>query len=535
MSASARSAGREGRRTSGVLVPLFSLRSTASWGIGEFPDLARFGRWLGLAGQSFVQLLPINEMPAGERSPYSAMTAMALDPIFIALPEVVDFQAIGGDLAFDAADRAMLEAVRGNPRIAYAEVRVLKDKWMRRAWDRFERVEIGRGGPRARKWEAFVRDEAWWLNEYALFRAVHAEDPRRSWWDWPEPLARREPDALAEAHRTYQPEIAYWSYVQWIAAQQWKDARRSAWPAKVFGDLPFMVATNSPDVWARQPEFRFDATVGVPPDAFSDTGQDWGLPPWRWDVMQQNGFEWIRHRARRSASLYDGFRLDHLVGLYRIYNRPLDPQAEAFFSPADPDEQLRLGETLLTLFRQAGAEIIAEDLGTVPDFVRESLARMEVPGFRVMRWERRWQEPDQPFIDPAEYPATSVATTGTHDTEPLAEWWDELPKADRAAVLRLPSIEEALSLDATSDGGDRPYNPHLRDALLRAALASGSRFVVLPLQDLFGWRDRINTPATIGDANWTWCLPWSIETMLDSREPLERAAALLEWTRAHAR
>jgi 4-alpha-glucanotransferase len=533
-------------RASGVLVPLFSLRSTMSWGVGEFPDLARFAKWLDLAGQSFVQLLPINEMPSAERSPYSAMTAMAVDPIFIAVPDVVDFEAIGGGEAFGEADRAELDAIRRDPTIAYGRVRAFKDRSMRRAWARFMRVEIAHSSPRAIRWQTFVREEAWWLEEYTFFRALHAEYHQRAWWDWPHSLARREDAALAAARIALQEEMAYWAYVQWIAAEQWREARRVAWPVKVFGDLPFMISGNSPDVWARQHEFRVDGTVGVPPDAFSDTGQDWGLPPWRWEVMQANGFEWMRHRARRAAALYDGYRLDHLVGMYRIYVRPHDAAVEAFFTPSEPEAQLRLGETLVTLFRDAGADLVAEDLGTVPDFVRESIARLGVPGFRVLRWERRWNDEGQPFIDPADYSEMSVATTGTHDTEALVEWWDELSAADRAAVLALPSVARNLGslFDArslvrggtsTADASAIAFEPHVRDALLQAALDSGSRLVELPLQDIFGWRDRINTPATVADTNWGWSIPWPVNTLVDAREPLERAATLLTWTRAAGR
>jgi len=517
-----------GARVSGVLVPLFSLRSSGGWGIGEFPDLARFARWLALAGQSFVQVLPIGELPADERSPYSAMTAMALDPIFIALPAVVDFEALGGEEAFDDADRAALRALRTATGIAYPAVRAFKDKCMRRAWSRFTRLEVARGTPRAARWRAFTEREAWWLDDYTLFRALHAAHERRAWWDWPHGLATREEGALAEARAALGDERAYWSYVQWVAAEQWAEARREAWPVKVFGDLPFMISANSPDVWTRQDQFRFDGTVGVPPDAFSDTGQAWGLPPWRWEAMEPGGFEWMRHRARRAAALYDGFRLDHLVGLYRIYVRPRDPEVPAFFTPANEDEQLRLGETIVGLFRDAGAALVAEDHGTVPDFVRASIARLVLPGFKVMRWERRWQEPGQPFIDPADYPDVSVATTGTHDTEPLAQWWEELPDADRTAFLSSPSI--ARHLPPREEGGVPPFTPNVRDAILRAALGSRSEIVILPLQDVFGWRERINMPGTVGNDNWGWTLPWPVETWTDRRETLERAAALAEWT-----
>ena len=156
-----------------------------------------------------------------------------------------------------------------------------------------------------------------------------------------------------------------------------------------------MVSSHSADVWSRQDEFRVDVSVGVPPDAFSETGQDWGLPAYRWDVMASEGYTWLERRSRRCADLFDGFRVDHLVGFYRTFMR--DREGRKFFVPAEEPEQLAQGERLLQLFASHGAAIVAEDLGTVPDFVRESMGRLGVPGLKVFRWEREWDQPEQPF------------------------------------------------------------------------------------------------------------------------------------------
>jgi 4-alpha-glucanotransferase len=139
-----------------------------------------------------------------------------------------------------------------------------------------------------------------------------------------------------------------------------------------------MVAEASPDVWVRPDEFMLDVSLGVPPDAFSATGQDWGHPTYRWDRIAATGFSWIRNRARRMAALYDGYRVDHLVGLYRTFGRP--PVGEPFFNPFDEPTQIAQGETILRMLAETGAAIIAEDLGVVPDFVRASLSRLGVPG-----------------------------------------------------------------------------------------------------------------------------------------------------------
>ena len=297
---------------------------------------------------------------------------------------------------------------------------------------------------------------------------------------------------------------------------------------RVFGDLPFMVSGDSPDVWTRRQEFMLDATVGVPPDAFSDSGQDWGLPPWRWTALQATGFQWIRARARRTAALFDGVRIDHLVGLYRVYVRPTDETQPKVFAPPDERTQSLLGATLLGIYLASGVEVVAEDLGTVPDFVRWSMARLGVPGFKVLRWERAWREAGEPLLDPASYPELSVALSGTHDTEAMTEWWAEAPaslKASLRGVCGLPA----------GPAKEEPYVPVVRDAVLRTLLSSGSRYVMFPLQDVFGWTTRVNTPATVSDDNWTWRVPVLMDAWRESPEWVERAAALAAWCRSAGR
>jgi 4-alpha-glucanotransferase len=250
--------------------------------------------------------------------------------------------------------------------------------------------------------------------------------------------------------------------------------------------------------------------------------------------MAGKDLEWVRRRARRTAALFDGFRLDHLVGFYRTYIRPVDPETPPFFAPADERRQLQLGEKLVAIYQDSGAEIVAEDLGTVPDFVRASLVRLAVPGCKVLRWERRWSTPGEPFIDPQEYPETSVATTGTHDTEPLVCWWESLSADDQALVLQMPSLQRHLA-GAADLAGTESLSPPLRDALVQTLLDATSRLAIIPVQDLFGWRDRINTPASVSDENWTWRLPWPVDRLDQIPAARDRAEALARWSRAAKR
>ena len=521
-----------GRRRAGLLIPLFSCPTTASWGIGDIGDIEPLTAWMAAAGQRVLQLLPLNEMAPGQQSPYSAISAMAIDPIFISVPLVAEFAALGGEAALAPEDRAALAAVRAAPRIAFPEVRRLKRRALRASFERFLEKEWRSGSERDRALQAYVNEQAWWLEDYALFRALHAREQERPWMEWPEALQRREPPAINRARRELADEVLFQQYLQWTAGSQWRHARAHANGVALFGDLPFMVDSDSADVWVRQHQFRLDLSVGAPPDAFSATGQDWGMPVYQWSALAAEDYRWLRERARRSADLYDGYRVDHLVGFYRTYGRAKDGSGEGFFTPADEHSQRVLGETVLDMFRSAGAEIIAEDLGTVPDFVRASLARMGIPGYRVFRWERHWHDERNPFRDPADYPPTSVAASGTHDTEPVAVWWDHAPENERRQVSEIPSIQR---LTAGADLTHRRFDATIRDALLEILYASTSNLLLVPIQDAFGWRDRINEPATVGDVNWTYRLPWPVDRLDEIDEARERKEQLREWSEQYGR
>jgi 4-alpha-glucanotransferase len=264
-----------------------------------------------------------------------------------------------------------------------------------------------------------------------------------------------------------------------------------------------MVSKNSADVWPRPEEFDLAATIGAPPDAFNAEGQDWGLPPYRWEVMAKNNYAWLCARAGETATLFDAFRLDHVVGYYRQY--VIGPDRTGAFQPPAEGAQIGLGERLLTkVIAAAGTtQAIGEDLGVVPGFVRRSLTALGIPGYRVLRWENDGDV----FRDPRAYPPLSVATTGTHDTSALAVWWDtELTDDQRRALAAVPAF-------AALEGAGRDFTPAVHEALLDGLYAAGSRLAVLPFPDAYGGRERINVPATVDDGNWSYRMPWAVEEL----------------------
>jgi 4-alpha-glucanotransferase len=508
-------------RQAGVLLPLFSLRSPGDWGVGEIPDLLPFTRWCKDAGLSLHLLLPVNEASRGQHSPYGALSAFALDPVYVAPEALEDFQAAGGTDALTEDERRRLAAVRAAPGVQWDEVRALKRRAFEIAFTRFVEVEWDRRSARARALEAFAREEAAWIEDYALFVALHDREMRgRAWTDWAAPLRDRDPAALREARGRHAREVLFLTWLQWVGEEQWRAARRDANAHGVLigGDLPFMVAGDSADVWSRRGDFRLDARVGVPPDAFSPTGQDWGLPVYRWDEMAAQGYPWIRERARRMADLYDLYRVDHVVGLYRTYCFPNDG-GEPRFVPETEPAQIRNGEAVLRICGE-GARVVAEDLGVVPDFVRASLTRLGMPGYRVQRWEKTWETDGKAFRDPARWPRISVATTGTHDTEPVADWYDALPEEERRALLELPQLAALRSRAAGR------FDEGVRDTLLELIYSAASDLALVPFQDLMGARERVNVPGTVTDQNWTYRMPMDLAALAADRATRERLRML---------
>ncbi|MEO5739227.1 MAG: 4-alpha-glucanotransferase [Vicinamibacterales bacterium] len=484
-------------RRAGISVPLFSLRSRRSWGIGEIGDIPAFAGWLRTANQSAVQILPLNELAPSESSPYSALSAMAIDPQFISIWMMDDAEA------FEREWRAEIEHVRQTPKVDYKAVRDLKGRVLRASFEQFLKNDWVLDTGSAAAFHRFIVDESWWIDEYSVYRALRADAGERPWPEWRAELRDREPSAIAHARERLASQILFYQYVQWIASRQWQTIRQATRGVDILGDFPFMVTLDSADVWSRRQDFLLDASVGTPPDAFSETGQEWGLPPYNWGEARRNDFEWLRMRARRQADLYDGFRVDHLIGFYRTYVRPLDGRPP-FFMPSEESEQIELGETVLRIMLETHADVSVEDLGTVPEFVRESIARLGLPGYKVLRWEP---------LDPSLYPPLSVAMTGTHDTEPLAVWWESLTPKER-----------------TRFGSDWPhYDAAVRDSLLERIYNAGSNLVLVPIQDVFGWRDRINLPASISDANWTYVLPWPSDTANAQPDAVACADRLAAW------
>ncbi len=498
-------------RLAGVAIPLFSLRAADDLGSGTILDLIPFIDWCAHWHVRVVQLLPINEAAPEEASPYKALSAFAIDPSYISVLQIPEIATSTATLKWLATSKVqerahhLQQARRRERKRSYGiKVRLLEFA--------FAELERDPDAVRSAAFAAFCAQQAAWLEEYALFRALSERQGFRDWEMWPPELRHYESARDSAAAGQLQQRVRFAKYVQWVAHEQWQQAHAHARRAGVLlkGDVAFVCAANSADVWAHPDLFDVRSSAGTAPDAFSASGQLWELPVYNWEALRRSNYDWWRRRARQAGELYDVFRVDHVVGLYRTYAIPVREGGPAGFVPADEPTQRSQGHELMrALQSEAGAAIVvAEDLGTVPDWVRQSLHELHVPGYKVFRWEQR----DGNFIDPRTYPETSIATTGTHDTDTLVEWWGAISDEERAAAYRLLQIEPSSELSPESPApSPQPRFP--RYPLIQRLLESPASMVILPLQDVLGWTDRINVPATVGAHNWSYRLPATTERL----------------------
>ncbi len=493
-------------RSAGVTVPLFSLRRRGDWGIGTIGALGAFGGFVAKHGFSLVQILPPHELPPGESSPYGARTAFALDPIYLDISSVQELSPASIHEALGVDGREALAYVQKQERVDYTTVRRCKDRALAAAFDAFDKA------PTERKdaFDLFCRTESRWLHDHALYAASSALHRNGDWRTWLGKLQHREAPALAQLAVEQKAVMARASYEQFLLFEAWNTMRAELTHHRValMGDLPFIVGHASVDAWARPLEFNRERSLGAPPDGFSPEGQDWGLPSFNWAAMDANDLSWIRARTRHAVRLYDCFRVDHVIGLFRQWTKGPNETAGSFSPTSEIAQNKRGLKVLKTMVQEAGAgRVIAEDLGVIPDWARQTLHGLRIPGYKVLPWEKDGRG----FLrEPKNFSPLSVATWSTHDTAPITQWWDDLPAKDRDAWT-----ERA--------GGNN------LEARLRLLFEAGSDLCLVQIQELLGDRTRTNEPGTVGGHNWTCRLPMSIEAL----ETHEALGQFMQRARAH--
>jgi 4-alpha-glucanotransferase len=509
-------------RIAGVVLPLFSLRSHRDWGIGQISDLPKAAAWIRTAGHTLLQVLPPYELSDGETSPYGARTAFGLDPIYLDMDAIADLDSKSISEALGPEGRAAIEHLRKQVRVNYKDVRALKTRVLKKAFARFLEREWAQRTPRAQRLQRFIEGEREWLDDLSLYVALLEVHGGWGWETWPEPLRDRHEDALRLARETHAERILEYQYTAWLTLEQWDLARSEMRKlgVKLMGDLPFVVCNESADVWSHRRQFRREVSLGAPPDGFSPDGQDWGLPPYHWAEMDKDGLGWIQRRTRHAARLYDCFRLDHVIGYFRMYVR--EPGKLGTFDPEGAEAQRHRGERVLrTILEAAGdSRVIGEDLGVIPPFARETLNALGIPGYRVLPWERG---DDHQLRNPRHFPEGSVATWSTHDTAPITQWWWDLRPDERSDFAALTHIPHDSS------------EHQCMESLLKLLMDSSSAMTLVLVQEILGEKTRINTPGTVCHDNWTYRLPKAVEELELDGNVMPRMARLRDLAVASAR
>jgi 4-alpha-glucanotransferase len=538
-------------KLAGVLAPLFALRGQDDLGVGDVGALREFIDWSAEQGFRVVQLLPVNET-GNDNSPYNAISSVALDPTTIeitpsALPDLnaVEIEEIVSTVGVTAWRKGS---------VAYPLVKALKWKLLKSAFENFLERSWKRNDRHARAFRAFLKDEAAWLDGYALFRVLIDENGDTERWDlWPDgqrnfvqaqawltglkPTKRREIE-----HR-----IRLVSYVQWIAWDQWRSVHEyaSSKGVALMGDIPFGVSYYSADVWTHPELFDHKWSGGCPPERVFETdpftykwGQNWGIPLYRWEAHRQQGFDWWRQRVRKVRACFHLFRIDHILGFFRVYGFPWRPQLNAEFLPLTEEEAkahtdgdlphfvpheddtpahkaancAQGREVLSVLIEECGPfRLIGEDLGVVPDYVRPCLTELGIAGFKIPYWEN---EPDGRMTPGEAYQRLSVTTYATHDFEPIRAMWEGWMGKIEAAERGGPGMDAArdrawgevrrlagwVGLEVPRI---TPYTDQIHEALLRGLFASNSWMAIYMITDLFTSTQRFNVPGAVSDSNWS--------------------------------
>jgi 4-alpha-glucanotransferase len=465
-------------RASGVLLHPTCLPSRG--GIGDLgPAAYEFVDFLVAAKQALWQVLPLS--PLGiHNTPYSSTSAFAGNPLLISLEYLADRGWF---------DRKRLSVLPDEVRpVDYEQVRATKMPLLREAAENFLRDSSQRGD-----YDRFCTENSWWLDDFALFNELRRKLNRQSWNLWPRELARRDPAALQQARQHLATNIEATRVLQCLFFSQWRALHRHCDECgiKIIGDNAIFLNYDSADVWMHPDLFQLNGELepevvsGVPPDAFSETGQRWGNPLYRWEVLRQRGYSWWVQRMRWALTLCDIIRLDHFRGFEQYWEIPAkEPTAIHGRWVDGPKDDL-----FHVLRRELGdLPFIAEDLGLITAEVHALRQRLQIPGMRVMQFG--FGDPGAHIYLPHRFETNTVVYTGTHDNDTTPGWWKsgarDFEKRDAEALFG-------------------PQEDGIHWAFIRAAEGSVADLCVIPLQDFLGVgsEGRMNKPSEVG-GNWRW-------------------------------
>lgn len=504
-------------RNAGILMPVSSLPSP--YGIGTFgKDAYDFVTFVKECNHKYWQVLPLGPTTYGD-SPYQSYSAFAGNPYFVDLDMLIEegfllkSEVISRDwgdgivpvnVSEDDAVNGRFGTYRdgniGDERyVSYEKIYNNRFDILRIAYNRFKaacaesKKTLAKGLPLYKQFDNFVKDNADWLEDYALFMALKSHFNNVSWGEWETDIKFRKPEAMSRYEEQLSDDIGYWKFIQFEFYLQWNALKQYANSngIEIIGDIPIYMGYDSVDVWANQGEFQLDENLtpikvaGVPPDAFSDAGQKWGNPLYDYDKMEANGFSWWRKRMAASAKLYDVIRIDHFIGIVKYYTIPADmPDARQGEYRQGP------GQKLLDAINESigDKKIIAEDLGVEVPEVAKILKENGYPGMKVLEFAFGGDRKN-PHL-PYNYTQNLVCYGGTHDNETLLGFFED--RGDWELGYAYDYLD-------TRDKG------RMVDQVFRAAYSSVAVLTVFAVQDILklgNWA-RMNLPSSMGN-NWKW-------------------------------
>jgi 4-alpha-glucanotransferase len=549
-----------GHRLWGLTVQLYALRSARNWGAGDFGDLQTLVEWAakdlraGLIGLNPLHAL--NNVRPFEISPYSPTSRLFLNVLYLDIEAVPEYQLCEAaqQTVQDAGFQRALAALRAGEKVNYDQVAAAKRAVLESLWTTFHERHLGGLDPgerelrpvteRGRAFARYAEAEGWPLDMFALFQALAEEMRRqhplvRTWREWPEPYRSPHSASVAAFRVTHRARIRFHQYVQWLAAEQLgavaARARALGMPVGLYHDLALGSDRNGSDAWVYQDVLALDADCGCPPDAFAPQGQNWGLPPVNPVRLRAGGYRLFIELLRRNLAYGGALRLDHVMGLFRLFWIPRGMPASDGAYVRYPVEDL-LGILALESVRHK-AVVVGEDLGTVPDGVRERLAAARVLSYRVLYFERTDQGDWKP---PEAYPQQAVAVVTTHDLPTLAGFWAgrdidvraglgfyaddgavqrarEERRRDRQRIARALGAAGLLPPGVTEDeAAAQPMTPELCHALHVLLARTPSWAVLASLDDLLGETAQTNVPGTAEQyPNWSRKIALPLEQLRD--------------------
>jgi len=469
-------------RTSGILLHPTSLPSP--YGIGDLGQAAYdFIDFLEKAGQHLWQILPLTPTGYGN-SPYSSFSAFAGQTLLIS-PEKLEKLGLLKEWELTTAPK------NNEVLVEYDKVSPWKTQILKLAFSRFEfegEKEL------EKEFKQFVKDNAYWLDDYAIYMACKDMQDGKEWYNWEEKYRKATQKVKAELKKLLKDEIKYYCFVQFLFYKQWTELKVYAnkKDIKIIGDMPLFVSWDSADVWANQKLFQLDSkgyptvVAGVPPDYFSETGQLWGNPLYNWKEHEKNQFKWWVARVRHQLGLADYLRIDHFRGLESYWAVPAGEKT-AMNGKWVKAPGMALFETIEQELG-AGLPIIAEDLGTITPEVIELRDHFGLPGMKILQFA--FETEDESSFLPHQFTTTNcVCYTGTHDNNTTRGWYDSASEYSRDKVRRY------MNTDASSIHWD----------FLRTCLGTIATYAIIPMQDILGLGEegRMNVPG-VAQNNWGW-------------------------------